>query len=657
MMNYRTLLALTGIALAALFLRFYQLDRSAVRGDEINFLNVAANGQTLEALWKNPPWLNQIPFAESFSILWARIRPGATNEGTVREPFALMGWLTVIGSTWWLMRRRGVFPGLIYGWWLALLPFHVYQSREAYYYVIVMAFSTGLTLCSAHLSARLRQGEEPARGAYLWWTFWAVTTCLCHMSTWIVTAVMWLVVLLAGRRALPPAVRKRHIKRMAGSAVVVGLFMVRWIWRAYLEIQRVSQADGHIGGDLGWVSVRVIPFFLVGANWAGFAAALLLVVVALALWWRLRSKTGVPPDPFYDSMLLIMAAGFAAAGLYVGFIGGGLAKSTYFSCLLPAFLIWTVLTLERAIGLLPVGWARGSRVLLVALIALLFYPSLVMSRLDGKPVPYKVIRDWLDQHLEAGSVAVVDRWYEPWNEMARYAPTNVVVTFTVPDEPFQNYQQFQWRDVTRQKIESGQVQAFIRLTRNHEQKAGLWRWPETYFARHAVVRNEAGLWLREHGYAGHEDFYVANTNRLVVEIFYDLREDALARIRSTGTSFRVFYGPGLAYEKSGPMGIFRFQTAQFMDWRVLSQRGTLDVYNLTGSPAEVSLVVAGLSPRGSKTVTAPGGRHFQFSGTQLQRWLLGPVSLQPGLNAITLEDPLWDRAMNPLLISEVAVVP
>ncbi len=477
------------------------------------------------------------------------------------------------------------------------------------------------------------------------------------MSTWIVTAVMWLVVVLAGRRSLPPAERKRHIKMMAGSAVVVGLFMVRWIWRAYLEIQKVSQADGHIGGDLGWVSVRVIPFFMVGANWAGYASAVLLAVVAIALWLRLRTKTGSAPDPFYQSILLIVGAGFTAAGLYVGFIGGGLAKSTYFSCLLPAFLIWAVLTLERAIGLLPVGWARGSRVLLVGLIALLFYPSLVMSRLDGKPVPYKVIRDWLDQHLDAGTVAVVDRWYEPWNEMARYAPTNVVVTFTVPDEPFQNYQQFQWRDVTRQKIESGQVQAFIRLTRNHEQKAGLWKWPETYFAHRAVVRNEAGLWLREHGYAGHEDFYVANTNRLVVEIFYDLREDALARLRSTGTSFRVFYGPGLVYEKTGPMGIFRFQTAQFMDWRVLSQRGTLEVYNLTESPAEVSLLVAGLSPRGSKTVTAPGGRHFQFSGTQVQRWLLGPVSLQPGLNAITLEDPLGDRAVNQLLISDVAVVP
>jgi hypothetical protein len=72
---------------------------------------------------------------------------------------------------------------------------------------------------------------------------------------------------------------------------------------------------------------------------------------------------------------------------------------------------------------------------------------------NEKGPQFKKIREWLDDNLDPGSVAVVDRWLEPWNEMARYAPSKVFVTFTVPDEPYETYRQLRWRDVTEEFIE------------------------------------------------------------------------------------------------------------------------------------------------------------------------------------------------------------
>ena len=71
----------------------------------------------------------------------------------MREPFALIGSLTVIGVTLWLARRRGLSAGILLGVWMGLLPLHVYHSREAYYYVVVMACAAGMMLDTADLMA------------------------------------------------------------------------------------------------------------------------------------------------------------------------------------------------------------------------------------------------------------------------------------------------------------------------------------------------------------------------------------------------------------------------------------------------------------------------------------------------------------------------
>lgn len=647
---------LLAAVIAAVGIRFFDLGKSAVRTDEINFLMYAIRGQSLLDLWTNPPWLNQIPLADSLPLVWRAIRPGLPDEQSVREPFALIGSLTVAGIAAWLAGRRGLGAGALVAIWIGLLPFHVAQSREAYYYVLVMAASAGMTLCTADLMARLYAGENLSLKSLVMWTTWTIVSCLAHMSTWVVAAVCWALLLGTGLARLPATLRKQHVMSFLWVAAIVTVFMVRWVWRAFAEIIRVGREGGHIGGDVGWVAPRVLPFFTAGANAWGVAASLLVLSAgAYAVALTIRKRRG-EWDVSYLALTAITAAGFMAVYAYVGLVGGGVAKITYFSVMLPVFLVWAAYSIDIVAVSLPGRWPLVMRAAIpCALVAVLAKPVWLITQLEGKPVPYKVLRDWLDINLEPGSVVVIDRWFEPWNEMALYAPKNVTVTFTVPDEPYETYEQLRWRDVTQQAMEQGKMQGFIRLTRNHEKRAGLWVWPETFFAHRGKVVNDKFIWLCENGWLSTDGAYGPPYERAVVEIFYDRREDALARKLQAGEKFAVFFNPSMRYAKTGPIRISPYMTQEFMDWRVLEQAGTLNAYNLTDTKQSVRVKVRGVSPRGPKTVVGPNDQQHEFGFDDLQEWTIGPIDLELGPNVISLTDPGWENKQTPLLIADVEI--
>jgi hypothetical protein len=241
--------------------------------------------------------------------------------------------------------------------------------------------------------------------------------------------------------------------------------------------------------------------------------------------------------------------------------------------------------------------------------AVLAVPAWQVARLGGKSTDYRAVRAWLDEHLSPGDVAIVDRWYEPWNEMRIYAPSNVFVTFTVPDEPYENYVGHDWRGVTRGVIEGNGAQAFIRLTRNHEQRMGLWTWPETWFRHRAVVTNTAGAWLRDTGFAPMEEFYTER-NRVETEIFYDTHEDIADKARGAGREAIGFFGRG--------WGLFKpWQQGDFADYRVLEDEAEMEVWNLGASTVRVRAEVTAAAMGGAQTVQAGEGPPRTFPAGQL----------------------------------------
>ena len=595
-------LALAGV------MRFHDLGRSAVRSDEISFLFRAQENMSLVELWKNPPWFNQIPLADSIPIVWARLTRLAPDEGRLRQPFALLGTIAVMFCSGWMMRRRGAWAGLLMGTWMAVLPFHVYHSREAYYYVPAMLFAAGMTLRGMDFAVQRSRGEALLVRQYAEWTAWALLTCLCHMSAWVVAGTTFAIVGTSGWKQ--PG-RGRHLAAMGLVAVAMSAGMARWVLRALHEMRRAAaDPETHIGAAFDWVGPRVLPFFVGGANWVGIG---LLAAIAAAAAWTVYANRGRPwrNDPMHGALFAGAVTGLAGSYAYIAAAGGGdKAKLAYFAANLPIFLALAVWTLDKAIDL-----AAGKRknalkiAAIVAVAGTLLVPSIHVLRLEGKTTAYRALKAWLDNNLSPGDVAYVDRWYEPWNEMRMYAPTNVHVSFTVPDEPFDNYVNYGWRQRTQTAIMGNDAQAFIRLTRNHEQRMGLWTWPETWFRNRAVVTNQAGVWLRDTGFAPLEEFYMA-TNRLETEIFYDTREDAMVRARARGQKIAWFYGRG--------WGLFKpWQQGDFSDYRILQGTAEMDVRLLDARVHRVRVEIDAAAAGGGAAVQIGKSEPMTFPGGQI----------------------------------------
>jgi hypothetical protein len=99
------------------------------------------------------------------------------------------------------------------------------------------------------------------------------------------------------------------------------------------------------------------------------------------------------------------------------------------------------------------------------------------------------------------------------------------------------------------------------------------------------------------------------------------------------------------------------QTQQFMDWRVLAEAGTFDVFNLTDKEQRAFVKLRGVAPGGAKLVIGPGGERKEFRAGQLQEWFIGPVVLEPGSNALSLADPRWAESQSPLFIAGIEIEP
>ncbi|MDD4342281.1 MAG: hypothetical protein PHO14_08630, partial [Kiritimatiellae bacterium] len=195
-----------------MFLRTADLARSATRSDEMNQIRYAQNDESILRLWQSPPWLNQIVFADTFSIVWARLMPWrVVDEGLAREPYALLGCLTLLVGVAWLWRKEGRYAALLAALWLGLSPFLIYHAREAYFYAACIFFSTGMALQTVNMLAKSSQGTLPTPWAWVVWVAWMLTACLSHMSAWALSGVASLLLLGTGIRYFRGGGRRRFL--------------------------------------------------------------------------------------------------------------------------------------------------------------------------------------------------------------------------------------------------------------------------------------------------------------------------------------------------------------------------------------------------------------------------------------------------------------
>jgi hypothetical protein len=242
---------------------------------------------------------------------------------------------------------------------------------------------------------------------------------------------------------------------------------------------------------------------------------------------------------------------------------------------------------------------------------------------------------------------LVDRWFEPWNELRVHPSTNVFFAFTVPNEPLGTFKQVNWRETAKQFFTRYPDAAYLEIAKSFWDvpEIGPWTWPREHFAHHVVIADEAGLKLREWGLAIREDFYAANTNRLVVELFYNTQQDILARAQAEGKPVMVLYGPGWKYTK----------TNDYRDWRMLEDRAELLIFNLTDQTLGVKVKVFGVAAGGTKRVDFGTEVIQTFEANKPIQWEIGSIIVPPGRNLLRMQDRLWQLARIPLLVGDVGI--
>jgi len=650
---------LAAIIAGGAFFRLAYLGMSALRADTITFWNICGRPITLGAIFGD--WLKlmgvtgQFPFPMAFTKWFLDVFHLPLTFFTLRLPSALWGILTV-GLAFGLGRAlAGVKAGLLLALLTALNPLHIQISREAYYYAPLVA--------GAYLStwALVLAFDHYRRGKPLPASFQVINGVGFFLLTYsqptgwslaLLTTVGIVIFLGLADRKAGKLTSGTVIALVVFGVLGVPLLTCGWALKHLImnatgpakEAALKALAVQH--GGVGVLTWRLVTSFAWGSTLPGAVVSLAAVGLGLAAVGRQRRT-----NPHLVLLPILLAVGF---GLYLLFRGstGATYSARYLAALLPVYLSVLSLGLIEAGRLGPRLRAGGAMVSAGGVIAALavgwlVYPGWLCVRLTGKPTPYKEIVRWMDTHMPAGSLVLVDRWYEPWNELRVHASTNVFFTFTVPNEPVDVFLKADWRKTAREFFARFPRAGYLEITKEYWDvpEVGPWDWPRRYFKRHVVFANRAGLALRRLGLASREDFYAADTNRLVVEFFYNRLEDILAKAREAGLKELVLYGDGWKYTK----------TKDYHDWRVFEQHADLLVFNLSDGPRTLFLELRGAAMGGAKDISGPGGIKHTFPAGKMEVWRVGPFRARPGESVLTLRDPLWTLGKVPLLVDGVRV--
>lgn len=674
------LILLITVICAAAFFRLYQLGEPAFRADTMIFLDFARQPISpweFFTKWTTTLGMDktgQFPFAAAWMKLFLNITGAQPTPFMVRLPSALWGILAVLA----IYGCGRVLAGNAFALFLAALfalnPFHIGISREAYFYPPLICGSTFM-LWAIALQIRASKDNNSLPGAfYILLASGFFLTTYSQPSSWSfafmsVLILLWLQVKISwqSRRIAPSLIWIALILAIIG----IPLLFTDWAFPQMINISTPAHKE-YVKRIFG---INHVPIFLMLAQtlfsfeWGMTLPRTLFTVIVILLGVtatvRLWRRSIIMP------VLLVLLAGGILFLVTVRYFLMEHSSSRYLLAFMPLYLTWLALGLwffnDLARGFVKfriparAGMAgttcdgKFQRRIIAAVsigimaiaLGLNVRPAWLATRLTGKPIPYWDIVHWCDKNLPPRTLVLVERWLDPWNELRVHNSTNVYFTFPVPSEPPDVFKQMNWPFAARQFMEKFPDAAYLEFSKSERQRMGLvTNW---FFARSVSFTNEAAVKLAQLRLAHREEFFDPQTNRLIVTVFYNTREDVLAQARQAGKQYLTLYGPEWGYVK-----LWR-QLQDFRDWRILEKEASLDVYNLTASTNRVTLKIRGMAMNGMKRVFAEGGQYHDFRHLQLDEWTLKDITLQPGLNKIIISDSLWSVAKIPLLADQINI--
>ncbi len=651
--------ALAAIIAVGAFFRFHDLGECAFRGDTILLWNMALRkvppGLLLTQWFEVSGAAGQMPMPAFLMQLFLDLCGWPLTAFWVRVPFAFFGVLAIPAAFFGGRKLFGTTFGLVLAALLAVNSFHIATARESYFYSTLLFgyflyFWSGAAITERLIAGEaLRKGDLAILAAAIFFSAYSQITGLLICAA---AGLLFFGLLFRRQRKLP--VFKKNLTRLivVHAILFAPVVVASWGLRPLLaQIGANRERGAEVVAMSGYNLFRGVTEALeqFSWGWTGPRVALLVVVCVAAILAFIRNREwrGLWLLYFIVAEIVLFSISRTASGANY--------EARYMSGFFPFFLAalaYGLLCFPKAVA--SGGVERGLATGFVALgLGACLYPAYLQTQSTGAPAPYYDLIRWTDSTLPKGTPILVDRWFEPWNEIKAHPTTNVFFTFTIPNEPPETYIKYHWRDTAKQFFERYPDAVYLEVAKSYWQVPGIgsWEWPRQYFARHVGITNEAGLKLRDLGLANRGDFYAADTNRVVLEIFYNTPEDVMAKARASGRPVIALYGGGWGYIKPN------WQNGDFRDWRTLEGEAVVSLCNLTDHALPVRLKVRAAAVNGSKQVTAANGTKNTFPMGQMAEWDVGAFNLQPGATAVRLADPYWPASQALLLVDGFQVEP
>jgi hypothetical protein len=651
-------------------IRLWNLGTASYRADTIIFYQIAKSNYTATDIIFD--WFKVFGKTDHspFTMAWMKwfldtfhitpddytIRLPCTLLGIAAIPFMFMAGQVLYGS--WF----GIFCALM----LAVNPFHIQASMEAYFYALLLLGSPML-IWSTFYMWRYRKNKNNFSPAIIIALLLSVFLCMySHFSGWWLVAMCLLIMV--------PVVFYRWKNKYATSKEVIfigiGLLIIfvpllfaPWSIPYILEGLKDPSKKEFIQKTFGAYEGNIFTLLIDFITTATFGKlAPRVIFVALLSLASLFMAVSTLRKRLLNSFPALMLLGGCAILLLASKLQGTPPNLRYLCFLVPIVIVFIglgVIQINQWLAHLKklphtTGIIKVCQIVLFLIpICLCIKPAILSSLLTGKPTPYKEIIKWVDSNLPQNTPVLVDRWFEPWNELKAHYSTNVIFTFTIPNEPDDVFIRYNWRETAKNFLTKNRDAAFLQIAKTgwENPAIGQWHWPDEFFAKKMVFTNKAALELARMGLLYRNDGGKYNA-RIITELFYNTPDDVVRYEKKRGTEFLATFGKYWGYHK-----FWQQVPGDFRDWRVLTEKAEIYAYNLTTSPTNVLLNIYGVAAGGDKVIKISSYNTTTDYQTVIKGGVFSnysiSIQLNSGTNLITIFDPSPYRQKTILLVDEI----
>ena len=670
------------------FFRLYALNQRSMGADTMEFYKIVQAGISPQELIQNSqqyvPTLAPFWFAAHNAFI--QLLHLNVTFGSVRLLDALTGLITV-----WAFYCLGChlvnrFTGLLAAIFTGFHPVLIQMSRESYFYSAILLGAVLIIWGFLTLLDAINEKHPPGIPFYLCTFSGYFIITYTHSSPWAFAAItgffMYYVLL---RATIKKIIIWHPVYILTGGFLLLILPLLFSEWGVKIALSQFiggeSKHWAQIFGEQDRIAdipryAAALRSFLFGKSWLG-SVLNLLILISIPAWlvrtWKHEQKTRV---------ISIMGFLLICIQLLIHAQSVHGVKSAHLTPLIPFAVIamcagfneltrWSQRVLKRSAY--P---SETAKVICCVLIILVFALPATWSMHVESNSPWQTVARWADANLPSGTTILCDRWYTPWNELHINSSSNVFYTFTVPNEPTDQYINNNWRKTAIDFINANPFCAYLDR-RQYWSTLGPWKEPQSYFAHSKIFRDEANLKLINVGLAYRDPFDLAATTNMELRLFYNTEADVLDRCKDEGKRAVVGFGDGWNYLKPwNPPANWPQQLTQLLwiqagayqtqnnktyaslnelnnipqqtltgflnqgrwaEYRTPSTKAILRVFNLTNQPQQANLLITGISLSGSVEATI-ADKHLVFPQALLTT-KLESLTLKPGEQQLSFTVP------------------